>query len=91
MIGVKMNDRCMSLVQEMEPMAGVVNNIDCPLYSVTKTFQLIPAISIDLEVSFVPQCDKNCKFLDSGVVLIEREDVFLFFFMFLHEQRKHKK
>lgn len=85
MIGVKMNDRCMCLVQEMEPMAGVVNSIDCPLYSVTKTFRLIPAISIDLEVSFVHQCDKKCKFLDSGAVLIEREDVALNKLTFQHD------
>ena len=83
-LGVKIKDCSMCLVQEMESMAGVVNDIDCPFYSITKTFRLAPAISIDLEVSFVHQCDKNCKFLDSGAVHIEREDVSLNKLIFEH-------
>ena len=47
------------LVQTMKSMAGVLNNLDFPLYNLSSTFKLVPSIAIVAEVSFMHECD--CK------------------------------
>ena len=50
-----------------QTMAGVINNLDCPLYSVTGTSKLVPALHC---------CDTPCCFVDSRSV-VGQEDVAL--------------
>ena len=52
----------MCLLQQMEPMGGIVNNFDCPLYILSSNFKLVSTASIAAEVSFVHECNDRCKF-----------------------------
>ena len=37
----------------------------------------MPSTSVKAEVSFVHQCDESCDFVNSGSVIVEREEVTL--------------
>ena len=64
------------LIQEMESMAGVINNFDCPLYSLSNRFNLVHTASILAEVSFVHQCDASCTFIsEARSHLVECESI----------------
>ena len=83
-LGLKYKNDKVCLVQQMEGMAGVVNNLDCPLYSITTNFKLMPSTSVKAEVSFVHECDESCDFVNSGSVIVEREEVTLDKLQYVH-------
>lgn len=76
----------MCLLQLMEPVGGIVNNLDCPLYVLSTSFELVSNTSIAAEVSFVHECDDQCKFVsDSRPLLVERESVSVDELRFVHD------
>ena len=85
MVGVECGNHMMCLVQLMQTMAGVINDLDCPLYSVTDTYKLVPSTAVNKEVSFVHQCDNSCHFVDSRSAVVEREQVALDRLQFVHD------
>ena len=84
LVGVESAQHRMCLVQLMQSMAGVVNNLDCPLYTVTERYSLVPSTAVQVEVSFVHQCDKSCHYVESRSVVVEREEVALDRLQFAH-------
>ena len=73
------------LLQSMESMGGITNDFDCPLFTMTNTFRLVPSSSIATEVSFV---HSYCKFSQSTpLVTVERVSVSLDRILFEHDYR----
>ena len=68
----------------MEPMAGVTNDFDCPLYLLTRVFEVVSSSAVAAEVSFVHECDETCKFTDTLSCVVEREEVSLQKLQFVH-------
>ena len=68
--------KCTCVVKRMESMAGVLNNLDCPLYNLSSTFKLVPSIAVAAEVSFVHECDDSCEFSRTDCsLMVERETI----------------
>ena len=84
-MGIANGDTKYCLVQKLEPMAGVINNFDCPLYFLTTTFELRSASAVAAEVSFVHECDDACTFTDVSCYSIERESVSVDKLQFVHD------
>lgn len=60
----------------MEPMEGIVNEFDCPLYVLSTKFELVASASIAAEVSFVHTCNDKGKFVTNHCpAFVERETV----------------
>lgn len=64
----------------------VLNEYDCPLYSLTSTFCCVPSSSIISSVSFFHECSSSCTFSHTNSVsLVERETVTTHKRMYLHD------
>ena len=77
------------IVQLFEPLDSfgtqILNEYDCPHYSLTSTFCCVPSSSILSSVSFFHECSSSCTFsCTNSLSEIERETVTTYKFLFIH-------
>ena len=53
----------------------VKNEFECPVYTLSKLLVAVPSESINNTISFVHECDNDCKFHHQATRLYERETV----------------
>ena len=63
----------------------IKNELDCPLYVLSKRLCAVPSTLIDNSVSFVHQCNPNCKFNTHVLSSSEHETVTVNRLVFNHD------